>query len=71
MSVEFRNGLYPDPGSIPGVSTIFPVNGMSEALIIAVLAIVTFLLYMYAGNQRKKARDAKRKMIDRAKRKID
>jgi len=41
---------------------------MSESIIIAVLAVVTFLLYNAAKNQRKKSRKIRKRMVDKARR---
>jgi hypothetical protein len=39
---------------------------MSETLIIAILAIIVIYLYTIAKSQRKKSRDVKRRIKDRA-----
>jgi preprotein translocase subunit YajC len=39
---------------------------MSETMIIAILAIVVFYLLIVAKNQRKKSREVKRRVKDRA-----
>jgi len=80
MNVEVCNGACPDPGSIPGVSTFFIFQeitfhtsrstfygkSMSQTLIIAVLAIVIFYLLIAAKKQRKKSREVKQRVKNRA-----
>jgi len=41
---------------------------MSESIIIAFLAVVTFLLFSAAKNQKRKSRLARKKMVDKARR---
>jgi preprotein translocase subunit YajC len=41
---------------------------MSESVIIALLAIITFLLYSAALKQRKKSKQIRKRMVDKAKR---
>jgi len=64
--VDVFSSAFSDPGSIPGVSTNFKI--MSESILIAILAVVTFLLYNAAKNQRKKSRMIRKRMVDKARR---
>jgi hypothetical protein len=41
---------------------------MSESLIIALLAVITILLYSMAKEQRKKSRRIRKRMVDKAQR---
>jgi FtsZ-interacting cell division protein ZipA len=41
---------------------------MNESIIIALLAVITFLLYGVAKNQKKKSRLARKRMVDKARR---
>ena len=66
--VDVFSSAFSDPGSIPGVSTIFNDLNMSESIIIAFLAVVTFLLFSAAKNQKRKSRLARKKMVDKARR---
>ena len=66
--VEVFSSAFSDPGSIPGVSTIIASLIMNESIIIAILAVVTFLLYNAAKNQRKKSRMIRKRMVDKARR---
>ena len=66
-NVDVFSSAFSDPGSIPGVSTNNKII-MSESIIIAVLAVVTLLLYNAAKNQRKKSRMIRKRMVDKARR---
>jgi len=63
MIVDVRVGPCPDPGSIPGVSTIF-----MESILIVILLIVFVWLFYNARKQSKRSAQKKRDIIDRIKR---
>jgi hypothetical protein len=44
----------------------FEINIMTETVLIAMLAVMVFLLFRSAKKQRKSARDVRKRIVDRA-----
>ncbi len=63
MIVDVRVGPCPDPGSTPGVSTIF-----MESILIVILLVVFVWLFYNARKQSKRSAQKKRDIVDRIKR---
>ena len=71
MEVEVCKSACPDPGSIPGVSTIYKyhipwVIVLSSTVIIAILAVVVVYLLMLAQKERRKSSTSKNRVKNRA-----